>query len=113
MPYLDLYVFDSKNMSLDMLFNVTKSKFYNKTNFAVIESKPILLKGNRQAFELVYDAIIGGDEQLEKVQAYTIADGKVYTISFTSQASLFSDYLPTVNKMIYSFEAKDKNTTAK
>ena len=112
-PYLDLYVFDSKNMSLDMLFNVTKSKFYNKTNFAVIESKPILLKGNRQAFELVYDAIIGGDEQLRKVQAYTIADGKVYTISFTSQAALFSDYLPTVNKMIYSFEAKDKNTTAK
>jgi hypothetical protein len=112
-PYLDLYVFDSKNMSLDMLFNATKGKFFNKTNFAVIESKPILLKGNRPAFELVYDAIVGGDEQLRKVQAYTIVDGKVYTITFTSQAALFADYLPTVNKMIYSFEAKGKNATTK
>jgi serine/threonine-protein kinase len=108
-PYLDLYVFDSKKMPLDMLFNMTKSKFLNNENFAIIESKPILLKGNRQAFEIVYDAIVGGDEQLRKVQAYTIVDGKVYTISFTSQAALFSDYLPTVHKMIYSFEAKDKN----
>jgi hypothetical protein len=112
-PYLDLYVFDSKNMPLDLLFSVTKSKFFNKTNFAIIESKPILLKGNRQAFELVYDAIVGGDEQLRKVQAYTIVDGKVYTISFTSQAALFPNYLPTVNKMIYSFEAKGKNATTK
>jgi hypothetical protein len=111
-PYLDLYVFDSKNMPIDVLFNVTKSKFLNNENFAIIESKPILLKGNRQAFELVYDAIVGGDEQLRKVQAYTIVNGKVYTISFTSQAALFADYLPTVHKMIYSFEAKGKNTTS-
>jgi hypothetical protein len=103
-PYLDIYVFDSKNMSLDKIINGTINKFVNNENFAIHESKPIALKGNQQAYMLMYDATVGGDEFFKKLQVYTIFDSKVYVLTFTSQAASFSNYLPLVQKMVNSFE---------
>jgi PsbP-like protein len=108
-PYLDLYEFDSKNMSLTDLHQNIQNKFNNNTNFAVEGSKPVPLKNDRDGFEIIYDVTVGSEEHLKKIQVYTIIDDKAYTISFSSQRDLFADYLPTIHKMINSFDSTNKN----
>jgi eukaryotic-like serine/threonine-protein kinase len=105
-PYLDIYVFDSKNMSFDKIIDATVNKFHNNENFVINESKPFAVKGNYPAHMLVYDAIVGGDELFRKMQVYVMSGDKIYLISFTSQQALFSNYLPIVQKMVSSFEIK-------
>jgi hypothetical protein len=105
-PYLDVFVFDSKNMSLDQIVKGRINYFSNNTDFAIHESKPFALNNgnNKQpAYMLDYSATVGGDELFRKMQVYTIFNSKVYVITFTSQQALFSNYTPIVQKMINSF----------
>src|SRR5206468_3692143 len=102
-PYLDIFVFDSKNMSLDKIINGRLNRIQNTSDF-VLDSKPFTLKGNRSAHMLVYSTITGEDESFKKMQVYTIFGNKVFLITFTAQEALFSNYLPTIWKMIDSFE---------
>jgi len=105
-PYLDIYVFDTKNISFDKIIDATVNKFRNNENFVINESKPFAVKDNHPAHMLVYDAIVGGDEFFRKMQVYVMSGDKIYLISFTSQEALFSNYLPIVQKMVSSFEIK-------
>ena len=102
-PYLDIFVFDSKSISLDKIIDARIKRIENNTDM-VMESKSFTLKGNHPAHMLIYTTITGGDEFFKKMQVYTIFNNKVYLISFTAQEALFSDYLPVVQKMIDSFE---------
>jgi serine/threonine-protein kinase len=102
-PYLDIFAFDSKNMSLDKIINGRINRIQNTSDF-VLDSKPFTLKGNHSAYMLLYSTTTGGDEFFKKMQVYTIIGNKVYLITFTAQEALFSNYLPTVRKMIDSFE---------
>lgn len=102
-PYLDIFVFDSKNISLDKIIDARIKRMENNSDI-VIDSKPITIKGNNPAYLLIYSTITGGDEFFKKMQVYTVFNNKVYLITFTAQEALFSDYLPVVQKMIDSFE---------
>lgn len=109
-PYLDVFVFDSKNMSLDQIVKGRINYFSNNTDFAIHESKPFALNngGNKNnnkqpAYMLDYSATVGGDELFRKMQVYTMFDSKVYVITFTSQQASFINYTPIVQKMINSF----------
>lgn len=102
-PYIDLFEFDSKNKSLDVIANQILNQFMNTTNFAIGSSELISLKDDRTAHKIIYDVIVGREEHLKKVQVYTLINDKVYTLSFTAQRDLFDDYLPTANEMIMSF----------
>lgn len=102
-PYLDIFVFDSKNMSLNRIIDGRMNRIQNTTDI-VLESKPFTLKGNHPAHMLVYSTITGGDEFFKKMQVYTVFNNKVYLITFTAQEALFSNFLPVVQKMIDSFE---------
>jgi photosystem II reaction center protein PsbP len=105
-PYLDVFVFDSKNMSLDQIVKGRINYFSNNTDFAIHESKPFALNNgnNKQpAYMLDYSATVGGDELFRKMQVYTMFDSKVYVITFTSQQASFINYTPIVQKMINSF----------
>ena len=102
-PYVDIFVFDSKNMSLDKIINGRINRIQNNSDF-IIDSKPFTLRGNQSAHMLVYSITTGGDESFKKLQLYTISDNKVYLLTFTAQEALFSNYLPKVLKMINSFE---------
>ena len=83
-PYMDIYVFDSKNIPFDKIIDGTINKFQNNENFAIHESKPITLKGNQQGHMLVYDATVAGDEFFRKLQVFTMFDSsKVYVLTFT------------------------------
>ena len=102
-PYVDIFVFDSKNMSLDKIIKGRINRIQNTSDF-LIDSKPITLRGNNSAHMLVYSTTTGSDESFKKMQVYTISDNKVYLITFTAQEALFSNYLPKILKMIDSFE---------
>jgi hypothetical protein len=102
-PYLDIFVFDSNNISLEKIIDGRMNRLQNTTDI-VIESKPFTLGDNHEAHKLVYSTITGGDEFFKKMQVYTIYNNKVYLITFTAQETLFSNYIPLVESMIDTFE---------
>jgi hypothetical protein len=106
-PYLDIFVFDSKNISLDSIIKGRVDRIQNYTYSQIDESKPFILKGNQSAHMLVYSTSPRGNELFKKIQVYTLFEGKVYLITFTSQEALFSNYLRVVQKMISSFEIQN------
>jgi PsbP-like protein len=107
-PYIDIFVFDSKNMPLNELINGTIN---NIAKVNLNESKPITLNnGNNPAYMLVYTVAIGGDELFKKMQVWTINDGKVYVITYNSQAASYFNYLPTVQKIIHSIQITTTTT---
>jgi hypothetical protein len=110
-PYVDLYEFDSKNRTLNVISESIKDQFNNETDFAVNDSRLVSMSDAREGFEIVYDVIVGREENLKKIQVYTIIDDKVYTISFTSQRDLFDEYLPSINYMISTFGPINKTSS--
>lgn len=103
-PYLDIYVFDSKNMSLSKIVNSTITNLSPPENFVVYDSKPETIGGNLSGHVLLYDTIVGDGEHFRKLQAFTILDGNVFLFTYTAQQALFSNYLLSVHKMIESFK---------
>ena len=111
-PYSDIFVFDSQNLTLDEIMTERLNRLQNDTHFSGIESKPLALNDGQPAQFLIYRTIAGGDELFKKMQVYTIYGSKVYLISFTSQDASFPSYMPTIQKMIKTFEIKSKNTNS-
>jgi hypothetical protein len=107
-PYLDIYTFDSKNMSLSKIVNSTINNLSPPENFVIYDSKPEVLGGNLNSHVLLYDTIIGDGEHFRKLQAFTILDGNVFVITYTAQQALFPNYLLAVHKMVESFEQTRK-----
>jgi hypothetical protein len=103
-PYLDIYVFDSKNISLNKIVNSTINNLRPQENFVVYESRPEVISGNLSGHVLLYDAIVGDGEHFRKLQAYTIVNGNVFVITYTAQQALFPIYLSAVHRMVESFE---------
>lgn len=103
-PYLDIYVFDSKNMSLSKIVNSTITNLNPPENFVVYDSKPEIIGGNLSGHVLLYDTTVGDGEHFRKLQAFTILDGNVFLFTYTAQQALFSNYLLSVHKMIESFK---------
>ena len=103
-PYLDIFVFSSKNMSLDKIIDSRIDRIQNSTYFLISESKPFTFKGNQSAYTITYSINSGKDEIFKKMQVYTIYGNKVYLITFTSQEALFAQYRSTIQEMINSFE---------
>jgi hypothetical protein len=103
-PYLDIYTFDSKNISLSKIVNSTINNLRPYENFVVYESRPEVISGNLSGHVLLYDAVVGDGEHFRKLQAYTIVDGNVFVITYTSQQALFPLYLSAVHRMVESFE---------
>jgi hypothetical protein len=103
-PYLDIFVFSSKNMSLDKIIDSRIDRIQNSTYFLINESKPFTLNGNQSAYTIIYSINSGKDELFKKMQVYTIYGNKVYLITFTSQEAFFDQYRATIQKMVNSFE---------
>lgn len=110
-PYLDIFVFDSNNMSLDEIIDGRINRIHNSSNFLIHDSNPFTLKSNHSAHKLIYSTAIGGDELFKKMQVYSISGTRVYLISFTAQEALFTDYLPIVEKMMNSVEITNLTKT--
>jgi hypothetical protein len=109
-PYSDIFVFDSKNLTLDEIMTGRLNRLQNDTHFTGIESKPFMFDNGQPASSLIYRTTAGGDELFKKIQVYTIYSNKVFLISFTSQDASFPGYQPTIQKMIKSFDVRGKRT---
>jgi hypothetical protein len=109
-PYSDIFVFDSNNLTLDEMMTGRLNRLQNDTHFTGIESKPFMLDSGQPAWSLIYRSTAGGDELFKKIQVYTIYSNKVFLISFTSQDASFPSYQPTIQKMIKSFDMISKST---
>jgi hypothetical protein len=103
-PYLDIYTFDSKNMSLGKIVNSTISNLVPQENFCIFESRPDVISGTLSGHVLLYDTIVGDGEHFRKLQVYTIVDGNVFVITYTSQQALFPVYLSAVHRIVESLE---------
>lgn len=108
-PYLDIFVFPSNNVSLNEIVKGRINRINSSLNFEMIESKPISLKGNQSGHIIIYNSMAQG-EHFVKMHVYSLFRNNVYLITFTAQDALFSNYLQTVWKMINSFEVA--NSTA-
>jgi len=109
-PYVDIFVFSSKNMSLDKIIDSRIDRIQNSTYFLISESKPFTIKGNQSAYTIIYSINSGKDEIFKKMQVYTLYGNKVYLITFTSQEALFVQYRPTIQEMVNSFELLNKTS---
>jgi hypothetical protein len=103
LPYVDIFVFDSKNMSLDQLINGSLNHT-NLSNATISKLKPITLKGNNPARMVEYSIIIADRYLFDRTQVWTKSGSKVLVISYTSEPQTYLTYLPTMNKMIQSLE---------
>jgi hypothetical protein len=103
-PYLDIFVFDPKNISLAKIIENRINMIKNHDYFAIDESKEFSPKENMLAYLLVYSTTIGKEDLFKKLQLYTVFKDKVYLITFTSQENQFTSYLPIVLEMIKSLE---------
>ena len=71
-------------------------------NFNIIEQNPTTLAGNN-AYKIVYTFTL---EQInfKRMDIWTIKDDRVYLISYLVEMEKYSSYLPTIQKMVDSFE---------
>jgi hypothetical protein len=111
-PYSDIFVFDSKNLTSHEIMTGRLNRLQNDTHFTGIESKPFTLNNGQPAWSFIYRTTAGGDELFKKIQVYTIYSNKVFLISFTSQDASFPSYQSTIQKMIKSFDMNGKSTNS-
>jgi hypothetical protein len=101
----------SQNTSLkqfvDSLIPSYKSKLYN---FQLIELNPLTTPALNSAYKIEYthssDMLM-----LKTMEVWTIEGGIAYMISYNADSSDFSNYLPTIQKMIDSFATTSTTAT--
>lgn len=99
-----------QNITLNALtrigINIAKQ---NLNNFQLIdlEIANVTLGQNNEAHKIIYSNTNTNTTfplQFVTMQTYTIKDGKIYGISYVSEASQFFRHLPAVQRMIDSFQ---------
>jgi hypothetical protein len=95
----------SKNISLN---EVTKIQIKNlkqsHPDFKLIESTESVLAGNNMAHKIVFTATDDREHQRKAMQIWTLKGDKAYLITYKAEPEKYSKYLPTIQKMIDSFQ---------
>jgi len=76
-------------------------------DFQIIESNPDTNMTGISAYKIVYSFLSqdpAAQVHFQSMNIWSVKDKKVYAISYTQAKSLYAAYLPTVQKMIDSFE---------
>ena len=99
------------NTSVNELANLAINNYKGHyTGFQLIESKAITFE-RTPAYTIVYSYT---DQELRKVIAMdvgTARDNRVYVFSYSADPTEYSSYMPTIHKMIHSFETIPLNLT--
>jgi hypothetical protein len=94
----------SKNMPLN---EITKIQIKNLTqshpDFKLIESSELRLSGNI-ANKIVFTATDDMNQKRKAMQIWTLKGDKAYLITYKAEPGQYSKYLPTIQKMIDSFQ---------
>lgn len=92
----------SRNMGLGPYTTIQLSLLSESTQgFNLIESLPTTI-ANNPAHQIVYTETLG-PLKLKKMQIWTVMNGMAYIIIYSAEESSYSDQLPTVQKMLDSF----------
>jgi hypothetical protein len=101
----------NNNTSVNELANLAINNYKEHyTGFQLIESKAITFERN-PAYTIVYSYT---DQELRKIIAMdvgTAKDNRVYVFSYSADPTEYSSYMPTIHKMINSFETIPINLT--
>ena len=94
----------SKNLPLN---EITKIQMKNLTqshpDFRLIESSQLMVSGNI-ANKIVFTATDDMKHQRKAMQIWTVSGDKAYLITYKAEPGQYSKYLPTIQKMIDSFQ---------
>lgn len=94
----------SKNISLN---NITKIQIKNLTqnhpDFKLIESTESKIGGN-SAHKIVFTATDNKKNERQAMQIWTLRGDKAYLITYKAEPGKYAKYLPTIHKMVDSFQ---------
>jgi hypothetical protein len=94
----------SKNVPLDEITKVQiKNLTQNHPDFRLVESTQFKLAGNI-ANKIVFTAIDSMKNERKAMQVWTLKEDKAYLITYKAEPGKYSEYLPTIQKMIDSFQ---------
>ena len=95
---------ESQNISLTALKNVhLKNLTSNLKEFQLLGSNQIILPGNYPAQQIVFTAL-DGDEIRKSMQIIVKNQDRAYLITYKAEPGQYSKYLPTIQKMVDSFQ---------
>jgi eukaryotic-like serine/threonine-protein kinase len=95
----------SKNISLNEITKIQiKDLKQSHPDFKLIESTESMLGGNNMAHKIVFTATDDREHQRKAMQIWTLKGDKAYLITYKAEPEKYSKYLPTIQKMIDSFQ---------
>ena len=92
----------SEDTSLDEYTEQSLSEIEKLSDPNVDEPQTIGL-GENEGKQVVYDSE-ENSKPVQRMQAWSVEDNKAYVITYTAEPDTYDKYLPTVEKMIESFE---------
>jgi eukaryotic-like serine/threonine-protein kinase len=94
----------SKNISLTQVTSVQiKNLTQNHPEFKLIESTDTKI-GGTLAHKIVFSATDSKKHQRQAMQIWTLRGDKAYLITYKAEPAKYSEYLPTIQKMVDSFQ---------
>jgi YVTN family beta-propeller protein len=92
------------NLPLDKYIKLSLEYIRSQPGIQAIESTDnTTTLGGNPAFKVVYTSSLGNYNNLKTMSVYTIKYNKVYSINFLADASVYSNLLSSVQKIIDSF----------
>jgi hypothetical protein len=88
----------------EYLTRVTKGYDNIYFDFKVIESSTNSIIAGEPAYKLVFTRVGYGNINYKSMEIGTIIGNKVYSVTYTAEEEQYSDYLPTIQKMIDSLK---------
>jgi eukaryotic-like serine/threonine-protein kinase len=96
----------------EYLTSVTKGYDNIYFDVKVIESSTNSTLAGKAAFKLVFTKVGFDNINYKSMEISTIIGNKAYSVTYTAEEKRYSDYLPTIQKMIDSFQLNDTNPTS-
>ena len=96
----------SQNVSLQEITKVQMSEIKKSNpNLELSESTSTTLAG-KPAYKVVFSATDNNQVERKAMQLWTVIGNKAVLITYKAQPDKYSNYLPTIEKMIGSFQVK-------
>ena len=77
----------------------------------VLESTSTTIAG-KPAHKIVFSAIDNEEVERKAMQVWTVIGNKAVLITYKAEPDKFSNYLPTIERMIESFKVKEQGESA-
>ena len=101
-----------ENIPLDQVVSASINNLKQSLiDFELVELNATTLSGNNPAHKAVYTNREGEDKH-KTMQILSIKEDKAYLLTYSAEERKYSDYLPTIEKMIDSFEIRTYNGDA-